>query len=298
MTNEVQILDRARCALAADDPANVGFGIRFYSFETSKRGAVRTAGVIVRRSPNAPLALRPREAETCARLALARTDAAARGKVALLGSAEVCVLQAGLRGALRPALCGNAVAASALALDVPEGRLRITSNDARDLTVEFHRVSNSINQSWLVPGMSVEEFTWRGRLCFRVSGLNSYTLMTGGLPVGITAETCWTQTAMGQPNAKFAVFGQDAGQNHVAFYNASGRHGAAPMTGLASVAIAARASHRFAAILGGQEVTYQAAGAIETVELPEIGHSKDGRLRIDLPRVDASVTPLAEEVLS
>lgn len=293
MKHKDQVLRREARPSGGPPSAQCAADARLYSFETRRHGAVRTFGVILRRLPNAPLALRPREADTCARLALARTDAAARGKVALLGRAEVCVLQAGLRGALRPALCGNAVAASALALDVPEGRLRITTNDARDLAVEFHRASNTINQSWLVPGMSVEEFTWRGRLCFRVSGLNSYTLMTGGLPVGITAETCWMQTAMGQPNAKFAVFGQDAGQNHVAFYNVSGRHGAAPMTGLASVAIAARASRRFAAILGGQEVTYQAAGGIETVALPEIGHAMDGRLRIDLPRVDAFVTPLA-----
>lgn len=298
MAHNDQALHREAQALGAAQVCRGGAGIRFYTFETKKRGALRTAGVIVRRSQNAALTLRPGEAEACARVALARKDAAARGKVALLGATEVCVLQAGQRGALRTALCGNAVAAAALVLNVPEGRLRLNTTDARDLTVEFHRSSSSIDQSWLVPGMTVAEFTWRNRRCFRVAGLNSYTLMTGGLPVGMTAETCWKQTANGQPNAKLAVFGQEAGQNHVVFYNASGRHGAAPMTGLASVAVAAHASRRFAAILGGQDITYQTAGDLETVNLPEIGYAKDGRLRIDMPRIDAFVTPLAQEVLS
>ena len=263
-------------------------------FETRKDGDVRTTGVVVSCPAISSLDWMAQNHAEFARLAISRPDAAARGKLALYGDDELCVLQVGPRGELTPAFCGNATAAVALAHGRPNGRLRLVAPGGGQVSVDYRCNGNTIMQDWLIPGMTVDDFVWRSRRCFRVLGLNAYTIITGGLPIGMTADTCRTQLAAGHPNAKLAVLGEGPMPNSVAFFNASGRHGAAPMTGLASLAVVASAKPAFAAQLGERSVTYQTAAGEETYVLPDIGTAEDGRLRISMPIVDAFLSPPCE----
>ncbi len=265
-----------------------------YLFETRKNGLLRTAGVVLLQGVGFGWDL-PREvADACVKMALARTDAAARGKVAVLGDRELRVLQADGDGQLQLALCGNATAAAILVSNKSDGELEVEGPGGSRITSAFHRAGNTISQSWLLPSMQVSDFTWRGRRCARVSGLNSYFVICGGLPVGMAAETCRLQLAEGQLNAKLAVFGHGAAQNHVVFFNASGQHGAAPMTGLASIAVAAHALPHFATRISAPIITYQTVLGSVTYALPPVGRAEDGRLLIALPDVEAYVSPLSE----
>ena len=265
-----------------------------YTFETKKAESLRTAGIVLHKFKACVSDFSQEEAAAYANVALARKDAAARGKVAVLGYSGLRVFQANAWGELLPALCGNATAAAILSLKTSAGRLQVEGPGAVRVTADFLRSGSTIHQSWLIPGMTVTEFTWRGRYCVRVLGLNSYTVITGGLPVGMEPETCRVQLADGQPNAKLAVFGNGAAQNHVAFFNASGRHGAAPMTGLASLAVAAHALPQFAARIKAPDITFQTACDCETYTLSPVSRAGDGRLRIALPDVEAFVSPLRE----
>lgn len=269
-------------------------GCRSYLFETRKDGKPRTTGVVLQRRRASITDLPSKELATYTQATLARSDAAARGKLAIHGGGELCVLQASPHGDLTPAYCGNATAAVALVQTCASGELKLAAPGGGQVTVKYRCTGSLVTQSWLIPSMTVKGFTWRNRRCFRVRGLNAYTVVTGGLPVGVSAETCRTQLAAGHPNAKLAVLGEGAERNHVAFFNASGRHGAAPMTGLASLAVAAHASPEFAARLGGRAVTYQTATGIEDYILPGIGVTEDGRLQIALPDVEAFISPLNE----
>jgi hypothetical protein len=266
---------------------------QLYLFETRKSGLLRTAGVVLRQDSKKICDLSREMADVCAKSALARTDAAARGKVAVMADHELRVLQVAGEGCLVGAFCGNATAAAILALKQPAGELQVEGPGAVRITAEFRCVGATVEQNWLIPGMTVSEFRWQGRYCARVTGLNSYWLVTGGLPVGFTAEMCRTAIASGHLNAKLAVLGHGSKRNNVAFYNASGLHGAAPMTGLASLAVAAHALPAFAAHLGKNHVTYQTVGGPEIYILPAITRAEYGHLRIALPDVEASLTPVS-----
>lgn len=263
-------------------------------FVTLKDGKPRTTGLAVSCPLTSFLTLPTHQQAVYAQLALSRSDAAARGKLAFYDACELSVLQVSPHGDLTPAFCGNAAAAVVLAQGRPTGRMRLATPGSGQVSVDYHRDGNSVTQDWLIPSMSVEDFTWRGRRVFRVKGMNVYNIVVGGLPVGVSAETCRVQLAAGHPNAKLAVLGDGPECCHVAFYNASGRHGAAPMTGLASLAVVASASPAFAAHLGELTVTYQTAAGEETFKLPEIGTAEDGRLRVAMPHVDAFLSPLGE----
>ncbi|MCA8929628.1 MAG: hypothetical protein KDC18_16300 [Alphaproteobacteria bacterium] len=282
------------CIEKHDEAAARARDVQAYSFETRRRGKLRTTGVVVQRPLAHVLERLATEHAAYARVALSRSDGAARGKLAFFDDNELSVLQVGPRGELTPAFCGNATAAVALAHGRPNGRMRLADPGGGQVSVDYRRDGNNVAQDWLIPSMSVEDFMWRGRRVFRVNGLNVYNIVVGGLPVGVAAETCRVQLAAGHPNAKLAVLGDGPERCRVAFYNASGRHGAAPMTGLASLAVLASSSSAFAAHLGERAVTYQTAAGQEKFDLPEIGTAEDGRLRVAMPDVDAFLSPLGE----
>ena len=285
---------KARHALASQQTPDHSIGYCAHLFETRKDGRLRTAGIVLRRRQATVYDLPPDVIADYVRAALARSDAAARGKVAVLGAGELCVLQASRHGNLTPAFCGNATAAAILLSNKSSGELRLEGPGGSRITSAFRRDGQTISQTWLLPSVQVSDFTWHGRYCARVCGLNSYVVITGGLPVGMDAETCREQLKKNQPNSKLAVFGHGAAQNHVAFFNVSGQHGAAPMTGLASLAVAAHALPQFAARINAPAITYQTASGLETHLLSTVSRAGDDRLRIALPDVEASISPLKE----
>ncbi|MBP2560089.1 hypothetical protein J2857_002858 [Neorhizobium galegae] len=285
-----------------DEPLSIWAGnsptSTLHFFETRVNGLLRTTGLLlIHRSVRASDEIPTGQAKLLGRMAQQRPDATAHGKVAILRGRRLSVYQAGPDGGLVRALCGNATAAAIHAHGSASGQLELVGPENVGITAEFHRSGDSVSQVWRIPDIIVTEFEWNRRRCAHMSGLNRYVLVFDGLPDGIDAETCRRQLSAGHANTKLAVFGDDAAPNHVSFFNATGRHGAAPMTGLASLAVAAEALPHLAACIDGRGITYQTASGREICRLPDVSRGKDGRLRIGMPDVDAFVAPPMSEVL-
>lgn len=269
---------------------------RPFLFHTGQRGALRTFGVLLYQPRHSADDLPAADVAFYARAALARPDAAARGKVAVLAADGLLVLQADAHGGLRPALCGNATAAAVLMLPQPRGQLTLIAPNGSRCIAEFSRSGGFVTQNWLIAAPTVAAFTWRGRTCVRIEGLNSYVVVTGDLPDDLPPEDCMAELTSGRPNAKMAVLARGATRAEVVFYNTSGRHGAAPFTGLANLAIAARVVPEVTRELNGPTVTFQTAQGPETRPMPRIEPAPGGFLRVALPKVEARLTPLLREV--
>jgi hypothetical protein len=207
-----------------------------------------------------------------------RPDAAAFGKIAVLRRNGIAVYQADARGGIAPAFCGNATAA-ALCLLRGDGESESTVFGANaEYKVKASVNGRNVAQTWIVPESQVEERTWRGCRVLVLETLNHYALIAGPLPDGIDAETARRELLGTGLAAKLAV----VSANNLEFHNANGRHGAAPQTGLASIALAVRAVPWFADLVAGART------------LPTVSESNDGRLAITMPAVavDLSELPL------
>ena len=276
---------------------NAGMAGNIHVFETRQRGNLRTFGVLLNQPDRLAADFSAFELPRIARLALSRHEASARGKIAILGADGLLVLQADSQGGILPALCGNATAAAAHLMPQAEGELTLIEPGGDRYVSAYVRTGARVMQSWKVKAPVVTEFTWRGRSCVRVEGLNSYVVVIGNLPGDMTAEVCMANLMEGRPNAKMAVLEHGALRGAVAFHNISGRHGAAPFTGLASLAIAASAVPEVAAHFGDSMVTFQTSRGLETRCLPIIDSAPDGYLRIELPGVEACLTQVPWEAL-
>ena len=206
-----------------------------------------------------------------------RPDARAFGKIAVLRQDGIAVYQAGPTDSTAPVFCGNATAA-ALRFMRDNGSLSSTIVGAGANHEARARVSaSSVAQSWLVPVPVVEERIWRDQRVLLLDTLNSYALIVGRLPEGVDADAARHDLVGAGLATKLAVISP----HMIEFYNANGRHGAAPQTGLATMALAARAVPWFAELLLGMP------------SLPPITQTKDGRLAIEMPAVTVELRELA-----
>lgn len=211
-----------------------------------------------------------------------RPGAAAFGKIAVLRRDGIAVYQADTKQRVAPAFCGNATAAALLLLCANgESRSVVLAADAR-YEVNARVDGRTVAQTWLVPDAQVEQRTWRGHRVLILETLNRYALVVGPLPDGVDAETARRELLGDNIAAKLAVVSASSVAPALAFYNANGRHGAAPQTGLATVALAVRAVPWFAGFF-----------AVEHA-LPAVSKTNDGRLAITMPTVavDLSELPL------
>lgn len=248
------------------------------SFTTYVGERPHTRGIVVDRR-NSAGDLSPLDFTALA-FAAHRPDAIAFGKVAVIRSDGISVTQTNLLGVTAQAFCGNATAA-ALSVICKDGVCRSTvSAGEKSYEVRAEVRAGSVTQTWLVPRTRVIERSWRDRRVLLVDTLNPYALIIGTLPDSIDAETARHELLGDSLAAKLAVISQHT----IEFYNANGRHGAAPQTGIASMALAARLVPWFAEQMLGMP------------SLPVIKETKDDRLAIAMPRVTVELSALALSV--
>lgn len=244
------------------------------SFTTFVGERPHTRGVVIDRRNAAEL--QPPEFAALAGAAH-RPEAIAFGKIAVVRGDGIAVVQTNLSGASAPVFCGNATAA-ALSFLCKDGSYR-SNVVAGDKTYEVRARINArgVTQTWMLPRTRVIERSWRERRVLLVDALNPYALIIGTLPDGIAPEAARHELLGDTLAAKLAVITQHT----IEFYNTNGRHGAAPQTGIASMALAARLVPWFAEQMLGMP------------SLPAITEMKDGRLAIAMPSVMVELKSLA-----
>ncbi len=219
--------------------------------------------------------------------------AAAYGKVAIIRRDGIAAFQVGKGKALAPAFCGNATAAALLFLTGGrEAQTRVIGAGAQH-EVHARIDGQQVDQTWLLDEGGVEERTWEGRRVVVLSTLNPYALIVGGLPDGVGADAARRQLLGPGLTAKLAVVDGDGEAPIVDFYNANGRHGGVPQTGLASIALAARRVAWFAALFPGRRALHRTHAGLVPRDVPEAEATADGRIAIAMPRVAVDLREMA-----
>ena len=226
-------------------------------------------------------------------LAAHRPDAAAYGKVAIVRPDGISVYQADCARGVAPVFCGNATAAAMRFVNADgESRNAVLGAAGVDYEVSARINGRAVAQTWIVPQPIVEERVWRGRRALIVELLNRYAVLVGPLPEGISAETARLELLGPGLTSKLAVITGASGAPSVEFYNANGRHGAVPHTGLATVALGVRFVPWFADLIGDTRIEYRARGGPAWVDLPAVSTIRDDRLAISMPTVAVDLCEL------
>lgn len=222
-----------------------------------------------------------------------RPDAAAYGKVAIVRQDGIAVFQADRERGIAPAFCGNATAAAMRFVNADgDSRNAVLGAAGVDYEVSARINGRTVSQTWVVPQAKIEERTWRGRPTLVVEMLNQYALVVGPLPEGVSAEAARYEILGASLTAKLAVVASADSTPVVEFYNANGRHGAVPQTGVASIALAARAVPWFADLFGDMRLAYRTRTGSAVVELPAVESVCNGRVAITMPTVAVDLCEL------
>jgi hypothetical protein len=243
----------------------------------------RTCGVLYAASSMAEVAALPYEA--LAPLAYHNPAATAAGKVAAIVGREVQVFQVqpGRRAAC--AWCGNAIAAAAQNL----GRNHITFSalgpGGARAEVEALVAGFQVHQAWTMPPARARDVSAWGMQAAMIAALNDYAIVLGPLPAPEEADLLRQRLAGKSVAAKLVVVTPAEAAPLVTFYNANGRHGAAPLTGLATLALATRDLPWLRAAIGDGHVIYETRAGLRLEPLPLIDEVAGGRVQFSLPPV-------------
>jgi hypothetical protein len=265
------------------------------SFLTHDGGRPLTCGIIAdhRREDVDPRTMDLRE---LALLAGRNADACAYGKVVVIGRHGVFTFQATPDGATAPVFCGNSTAAALGSLGaVGSIRTQVHGAAGQPYEVSARVDGGAIAQTWKVPAATPDERAWRGCRVLFLPALNDYALVFGDLPAGTSPEDARRELLGGDPACKLAIVGGGAGDATVTFYNSNGRHGGAPQTGLATIALATRSVPWLADFFPDGVVTYPAAGGPRQAALPATAPAGHGTIAVDMPTVAVDLAPLGME---
>ena len=81
----------------------------------------------------------------------------------------------------------------------------------------------------------------------------------------------------------------------VEFHNSNGRHGGAPQTGLATIALATRSVPWLKDLFADGFVTYPSQAGPRQAGLPATSPAAGGRIAVEMPTVAVELVPLAME---
>ncbi|MFA6116364.1 MAG: hypothetical protein WC729_20375 [Sphingomonas sp.] len=257
-------------------------------FQTFMHGRPRTCGVVldIRDTVRAPE--RAEIGALCAR-SMHNPAATASGKIALLAADGIHVFQADARQSVRRVWCGNAVAAALAVEASAAARLEVHGPAGRRCTVESRCSGPSIQQTWTFEGSPrIIDREWRGLRVAIVGFLNRYAIVEGPLPDGVTPSEARLELVGASLDAKLAVV--DPGRTDVvSFHNAAGEHGAAPLTGLATLGLARLRCSWLAMLLARGSIRHLEGGRRHTQALPRILTSPQGCLRIVMPGLEVAL---------
>jgi hypothetical protein len=266
-----------------------------FSFQTWVDDDLRTCGVVVIRPGRCAIDLEGLNLNLLATAAAGAREAAARGKVVLLGDDGVAVFQTKPGAQPELAWCGNGSATVALALGRRRALFDVFGPEGKVVRVVQNLAGSSVQQAWTLLDFSIAEANWLGRPAIRCSGLNTYAVVVGPLPAGVSPDEARRALAGLGLTAKLVVVTPSAtGVPHVAFHNAHGLHGAAPATGVATLAILARRSRVVGDVISGGAVTYDTKAGTVKAPLPDILIEPAGAISVVMPSVDVQLSPLIE----
>ena len=264
------------------------------TFLTHDGGRPLTFGIIAdwRRERVDP---RTMDLRDLALLASRNADACAYGKVVVLGRQGIFTFQATPDGGTAPVFCGNSTAAAISFLG--GGKQRATVYGAENIPYEVAaRIDGgAISQTWMVPATSPEERTWRDCRAVFLPALNDYALVFGDLPSGIDPEAARCELLGADPACKLAIVSGSGPDAIVEFHNSNGRHGGAPQTGLATIALATRSVPWLGSFFADGFVTYRSQARTRRAALPATSPAAAGRISVEMPTVAVDLMPLAME---
>ena len=222
-------------------------------------------------------------------------SACAYGKVAIIGPGGISTFQTNVKGDVSPVFCGNSTAAAIGRLGVAGDMVTKVHGVALEpYEVAAHADGDRVTQTWMVPPAPVEERSWRGRTVLLIRALNDYAILLGPLPSGISPEAARRELLGPDHASKLAVIDAAAEIPVVAFYNSNGKHGGAPQTGVATIALAARSVPWLDRLFADGSLTYSMQDGARTCPLPAMSAAGD-RLAVVMPCVAVSLIPLALE---
>ena len=203
-------------------------------FQTYSSGRPRTCGVVVRDS-----SLLESSGDELAQLANHNSRASAGGKVVLIDRNQIFCYQVDEReGRIRNRVfCGNASCAA-----IAIARLELaTLQGPRDqyCTIKARIEGQVVSQSWAFDWRpTIDSWHWNGLEIIESRFLNHYFLVRGPLPVHLTHQDVLESLAGdSEESCKLAILQQDRAAEFYCRWR--GKHGAIPITGLATLALAA-----------------------------------------------------------
>lgn len=261
-------------------------------FQTVVAGEPRTCGVLCTATSTACAAATPYE--VLAPLAHHNPASAAGGKVAVLVGREVQVFQVQRDRPAARAWCGNAVAAAAMSFGRQHINLMVLGPNETMAEVEARVSGAKVRQTWTLPVSEARDLRWRGTRAAVITALNDYAIVLGPIAGAEDAELLRRRMAGDGLTAKLVVVTPGEGATFVEFFNSNGRHGAIPLTGLATLALAERDLPWLREALGAGRVAYRTPGGVRVETLPAIEPVAAGRVRFALPGVEVRTFPLPE----
>ncbi len=253
---------------------------RFQTFSCDAQRRARTCGVVV---ASRDFDLTPAQLRAIAPAASFNPASAARGKLAIVAPKGAQINQIALDGTSEVAWCGNAVAPAAIvAGDGRNVRIDVFGPNGRKCVVDIEVHKEEVRQWWTVGIGVIGERTWRGRRVILANSLNPYAIVLGSLPDGVSPNAARIELVGDALNTKVAVIAGDAIPT-VQFFNANGQHGAAPLTGLATLAIVAHADDTVRSLIPQNTIAYATAAGAVVERLPHVVHEGLEVVRVEMP---------------
>lgn len=270
---------------------------RVIGFQTVVAGVPRTSGVLINLldfDVDPPIVKGGMHLLGLALPDLQLAHTAAYGKLAVLTKRYIAVFQEATGEAPVPVWCGNATAAGLLTKYRQDGHKRTVCMQVHGrsatLRVKGRVEDDQVEQDWLVQTPVVSEFNWRGKRGARIDALNPYAFIEGPLPPQLTGEQARRELVGDGLDAKLAIINPVTTVPAVTFFNSNGQHGAAPQTGLASMAITALYVEWFARLIeSGIEFQTRVGPRIE--RLPKVRLEGKGSVSVQMPATRVVMHP-------
>lgn len=264
------------------------------TFLTHDGGRPLTFGVIADRR-HEHVDPRTMDLRDMALLAGRNADACAYGKVVVIGRRGIFTFQATPDGGTAPVFCGNSTAAAIGCVGGGAQRTKVHGVANSPYEVSARIDGGAIAQTWMVPAAAPEERVWRGCRVVFLPALNDYALVFGDLPAGVSPEAARRELLGADPACKLAIVGGSGPDAVVEFHNSNGRHGGAPQTGLATIALATRSVPWLEGFFATGVVTYPSQTGPRQARLPVTSPAAGGRIAVEMPTVSVDLVPLAME---
>lgn len=262
-----------------------------FQFRTHLEGFLLTAGIVLDRRGSRDVIPRNGLADIAA-LANANSDACAYGKIAVIADDGLHAFQVMPDGRLSPAFCGNSTAAAIACMDIPSDLLtRVHGPASNAYSVSARLQRQTVSQTWFLPQPVIEEIDWHGSTVLLIRALNDYAIVMGRLPQSTCPEQARTQLLGEAGCGKLAVIEDGANTPFVSFFNTNGQHGAAPQTGLASIALAAMSVDWFDRVVPDRRVAFRTRVGLRAVDLPGLRRAEPGIHELEIGPIAVDITP-------